>query len=61
MNNDVFPKKFKAALAAKQVQIGCWSALSNPISTEVLGLAGFDWLVAMANMRQTISPRLFRS
>ncbi|STI63453.1 2-dehydro-3-deoxyglucarate aldolase [Escherichia coli] len=28
-----------------QVQIGCWSALSNPISTEVLGLAGFDWLV----------------
>ncbi|MRF64651.1 2-dehydro-3-deoxyglucarate aldolase, partial [Staphylococcus epidermidis] len=23
----------------------CWSALSNPISTEVLGLAGFDWLV----------------
>lgn len=45
MNNDVFPNKFKAALAAKQVQIGCWSALSNPISTEVLGLAGFDWLV----------------
>ncbi|MBI0324303.1 hypothetical protein JAO23_18845, partial [Escherichia coli] len=39
MNNDVFPNKFKAALAAKQVQIGCWSALSNPISTEVLGLA----------------------
>lgn len=58
MNNDVFPNKFKAALAAKLVQIGCWSALSNPISTEVLGLAGFDWL---ANMRQTISPRLFRS
>ncbi len=66
MNNDVFPNKFKAALAAKQVQIGCWSALSNPISTEVLGLAGFDWLGLtgwcwMANMRQTISPRLFRS
>ncbi|STE48962.1 2-dehydro-3-deoxyglucarate aldolase [Escherichia coli] len=40
MNNDVFPNKFKAALAAKQVQIGCWSALSNPISTEVLGLLG---------------------
>lgn len=58
MNNDVFPNKFKAALAAKQVQIGCWSALSNPISTEVLGLAGWCWMV---NMRQTISPRLFRS
>ncbi len=50
MNNDVFPNKFKAALAAKQVQIGCWSALSNPISTEVLGLAGFDWLVATLNV-----------
>lgn len=58
MNNDVFPNKFKAALAAKQVQIGCWSALSNPISTEVLGLTGWCWMV---NMRQTISPRLFRS
>ena len=27
------------------VIFGCWSALANPISTEVLGLAGFDWLV----------------
>ncbi|NIY47646.1 2-dehydro-3-deoxyglucarate aldolase [Cedecea colo] len=45
MNNNVFPNKFKAALAAHQVQIGCWSALANPISTEVLGLAGFDWIV----------------
>lgn len=45
MDNAIFPNKFKAALAANQVQIGCWSALSSPISTEVLGLAGFDWLV----------------
>lgn len=61
MNNDVFPNKFKAALAAKQVQIGCWSALSNPIALKFLvwlGLTGWCW---MANMRQTISPRLFRS
>ena len=36
MNNDVFPNKFKAALAAKQVQIGCWSALSNPISLSLI-------------------------
>lgn len=41
----IFPNKFKAALAAKQTQIGCWSALANPISAEVLGLAGFDWIV----------------
>ena len=45
MSNDIFPNKFKAALAAKEIQIGCWSALASPISTEVLGLAGFDWLV----------------
>ena len=45
MNNTIFPNKFKAALAAHQIQIGCWSALASPISTEVLGLAGFDWLV----------------
>lgn len=44
MNNDVFPNKFKAALAAKQVQLVAGQH-SNPISTEVLGLAGFDWLV----------------
>jgi len=45
MNNDIFPNKFKAALAAQQIQIGCWSALGSHISTEVLGLAGFDWLL----------------
>lgn len=45
MSNDIFPNKFKAAPAAKEIQIGCWSALASPISTEVLGLAGFDWLV----------------
>ncbi|WP_318370200.1 2-dehydro-3-deoxyglucarate aldolase [Enterobacter sp.] len=45
MNNTIFPNTFKAALAAQQIQIGCWSALANPITTEVLGLAGFDWLL----------------
>ena len=45
MNIPTFPNKFKAALAAGQTQIGCWSALANPVSTEVLGLAGFDWIV----------------
>ncbi|STV08725.1 2-dehydro-3-deoxyglucarate aldolase [Klebsiella pneumoniae subsp. ozaenae] len=51
MDNAIFPNKFKAALAAHQVQIGCWCALANPISTEVLGLAGFDWLVLDAETR----------
>lgn len=61
MNNTIFPNKFKAALAAQQIQIGCWSALASPISTEVLGPAGFDWLVLTANTRQTISRRLSRN
>ena len=43
MDNAIFPNKFKAALAAHQVQIGCWCALANPISTEVLGLAVSAW------------------
>ncbi|SUX83257.1 alpha-dehydro-beta-deoxy-D-glucarate aldolase [Citrobacter koseri] len=30
MSNDIFPNKFKAALAAQRIQIGCWSALANP-------------------------------
>lgn len=61
MDNAIFPNKFKAALAAHQVQIGCWCALANPISTEVLGLAGFDWLVLTRNTRRTTSPRLSHS
>ena len=51
MDNAIFPNKFKAALATHQVQIGCWCALANPISTE-------GWT---RNTRQTTSPRSFRS
>ncbi|HBQ4089002.1 TPA: 2-dehydro-3-deoxyglucarate aldolase [Klebsiella pneumoniae] len=62
MDNAIFPNKFKAALAAHQVQIGCWCALANPISTEMLGLAGFDWLVLDAehapNDVTTLIPQL---
>lgn len=41
----VFPNEFKRALIAGQPLIGCWASLANPITTEVLGLAGFDWLL----------------
>ncbi len=40
-----FPNKFRQDLLAGNTLIGCWSALGSPISTEVLGLAGFDWLL----------------
>jgi 2-keto-3-deoxy-L-rhamnonate aldolase RhmA len=40
-----FPNAFKRHLAAGETLIGCWCSLANPITTEVLGIAGFDWLL----------------
>ena len=40
-----FPNSFKADLLAGRRLIGCWSALSNAVTTEVLGIAGFDWIL----------------
>ncbi|MEO7189629.1 MAG: 4-hydroxy-2-oxoheptanedioate aldolase [Vicinamibacterales bacterium] len=36
---------FKRALKAGHLQIGVWSSLASNISAEVVGGAGFDWLV----------------
>ena len=40
-----FPNSFRRRLLAGQTLIGCWCSLANPITTEVLGVAGFDWLL----------------
>jgi 2-dehydro-3-deoxyglucarate aldolase len=40
-----FPNAFKQRLLAGETLIGCWCSLANPITTEVLGIAGFDWLL----------------
>jgi 2-dehydro-3-deoxyglucarate aldolase len=40
-----FPNTFKRDLLAGKKLIGCWSSLSNAITTEVLGVAGFDWIL----------------
>ncbi|MGH8832455.1 MAG: 2-dehydro-3-deoxyglucarate aldolase [Polaromonas sp.] len=40
-----FPNGFKRDLLAGKKLIGCWSSLSNAITTEVLGVAGFDWIL----------------
>lgn len=40
-----FPNSFKRDLRAGKQLIGCWASLANPITTEILGLAGFDWLL----------------
>jgi 2-dehydro-3-deoxyglucarate aldolase len=41
----VFHNQFRNDLRAGRVLIGCWSQLASPITAEVLGLAGFDWIL----------------
>ena len=36
---------FKAAITNGQDQYGYWLGLCNPISAEILGLCGYDWLL----------------
>ena len=36
---------FRRDLLAGKRLIGCWTSFNNPITTEILGLAGFDWLL----------------
>ena len=40
-----FPNQFRQDLLAGKPLIGCWLSLAGPITTEVVGLAGFDWLL----------------
>ena len=40
-----FPNTFRRDLRAGKRLVGCWVSLANPITTEILGLAGFDWLL----------------
>lgn len=40
-----FPNQFKRNLLAGKRLIGCWVSLASPITAEVLGVAGFDWLL----------------
>ncbi len=45
MNVDLISNRLKAALKQKRRQIGLWCSLASPISTEVVGGSGFDWLL----------------
>jgi 2-dehydro-3-deoxyglucarate aldolase len=42
---DPLPNRFRHDVREKKRLIGCWASLASPISTEVLGYAGFDWLL----------------
>ncbi|HAL40599.1 MAG TPA: 2-dehydro-3-deoxyglucarate aldolase [Polaromonas sp.] len=36
---------FRQAMLKRELQIGCWASLATPTATELLGYAGFDWLL----------------
>ena len=39
------PNAFKRGLASGRPQIGLWCSLCSPVGAEILGDAGFDWLL----------------
>jgi 2-dehydro-3-deoxyglucarate aldolase len=45
MPSSGLPNQFRRDVLAGKLLIGCWCSLANPITTEILGLAGFDWLL----------------
>ncbi|RZI96592.1 MAG: 4-hydroxy-2-oxo-heptane-1,7-dioate aldolase [Variovorax sp.] len=49
---------FKRALAAGQPQIGLWSVLPSPYISEILGGAGFDWVLLDAEHTPTDVPQM---
>lgn len=40
-----FPNQFRADIKAGKRVIGCWASLASPITAEILGLAGFEWIL----------------
>ncbi|WP_413738427.1 2-dehydro-3-deoxyglucarate aldolase [Sodalis sp. RH21] len=45
MNENYIPNLFRQNLTGETPLIGCWSSLVSPITAEILGLAGFDWIM----------------
>ena len=43
--NSPIPNRFREKILASEKQIGMWSGMSNPVSAELIGLAGFDWIL----------------
>jgi len=62
MSHPTFPNTFRQGILSGKRLIGCWCSLANPITTEILGLAGFDWLLLDAehapNDVLTLIPQL---
>lgn len=57
-----FPNRLRQDLLAHKRLIGCWCALGSLVTTEVVGVAGFDWLLLDAehapNDVLTLIPQL---
>ena len=57
-----FPNRFRRDLVACKRLIGCWASLGTPVTTEVIGVAGFDWILLDAehalNDVLTLVPQL---
>lgn len=41
----VAANSFRSSLQRRQPLIGCWASLAYSLTTEILGYAGFDWLL----------------
>jgi len=41
----MFPNRFRQDLLGGRRLIGCWCSLGSAITTEVVGVAGFDWIL----------------
>ncbi|WP_179404483.1 2-dehydro-3-deoxyglucarate aldolase [Burkholderia guangdongensis] len=57
-----FPNSFRRSVRDGETLIGCWSSLASPITAELLGTVGFDWLLLDAehapNDVLTLVPQL---
>jgi 4-hydroxy-2-oxoheptanedioate aldolase len=50
---------FKHAIAAGQLQIGLWSSLCSNVAAEIIGDAGFDWILLDTEHSPNEIPGLF--
>lgn len=50
--------RFRTALVAGRLQIGCWLALADAYSAEAMAGAGFDWLVIDGEHAPNDIPRI---
>ena len=57
-----FPNTFRRKVLAGERLIGCWCSLANPIASEIIGIAGYQWVLVYGehspNNVLTLNPQL---